>query len=361
MKKTAIHLLVWVLCLPAVLFGTDLNDVALEGIPAWATPKQFRGDRHPFDIRLLAKKEGLSLREALEVQNHYLDMVDDTANARSPEEKFRLALSRVKSDENIYENVWNGEKIDRAAFIVVFDLDDTLLSQYYTSGNKGEKYRDIKLQEGCLRNSEQIGSRTCGNCIKFAPGWKECIEGIKLQGGAVVFFTAKRDSRAQQILDHWFWDSQTPITSVIDGFLTKNHLTLVPKTGKTAGRLRAMKDLQLIDPSLQRIVMVDDSPSHTYQPMNVRPVQRFLPDSYLADGTPPEITGMYENTLKEVAGEIVESIGFAEENKIGFVEAYRPYSLIGRYALFDLMDTGLSKTEAALVLRKFPCVIENKF
>lgn len=361
MKNIKIGFLAGVLCLSTTVLGTELNDITLKGIPEWAGQRRFSGDRLPFDIRLLAKKENLSLRDALEVQNHYLDMVDDAANKKGLEEKFQLALSRVKSGENIYENVWNGEKIDRAAFIVVFDLDDTLLSQYYTCGNKGEKYRDIKLQDTCLNPANKLGSRSCGNCIKFAPGWKECIEEIKAHGGAVVFFTAKMDSRSQQILSNWHWDSQTPISAVIDGFLTKNHLTLVPKAGKKPGQLHAMKDLQLIDPSLQRIIIVDDSPGHTYQPVNVRPVQRFLPDSYLASGSSPEIIKMYESTLKEVAAEVVEAAGFAEKNKVAFVEAYRPYSLIGRYALVNLVDTGLSKTEAALLLRKFPEVIENRF
>ena len=349
------------MCLSTTVLGTELNDITLKGIPEWAGQRRFSGERYPFDIRLLAKKESLSLREAVEVQNHYLDMVDDTANSKALEEKFQLALSRVKSGENVYENVWNGEKIDRAAFIVVFDLDDTLFSQYYTCGNQGEKYRDIKLQDTCLNPAYKLGSRSCGNCIKFAPGWKECIQEIKAHGGAVIFFTAKRDSRAQQIFSRWFLDPQTPISAVVDGFLTKNHLTLVPAAGKNPGQLHVMKDLQLIDPSLRRIIIVDDSPGHTYQPVNVRPVQRFLPDSYLADGTPPELIKMYENTLKEVAVEVVESIGFAEKNKVTFADAYRPYSLIGRYALFNLMDSGLSKTEAALLLRRFPEVIKNKF
>lgn len=361
MKNSKIGFLAGILCLSANAFGTGLEDVALKGIPEWAGQRRFAGERYPFDIRLLAKKENLSLRDAVEVQNHYLDMVDDTANGKGLEEKFQSALSRVKSGENVYENVWKGEKIAAAAFIVVFDLDDTLFSQYYTTGNKGEEYRDIKLQDTCLNPAYELGSRSCGNCIKFAPGWKECIQEIKAHGGAVIFFTAKRDSRAQQVFSNWYWDPRTPISAVLDGFLTKNHLTLVPKAGKKPGQLHAMKDLQLIDPSLQRIIIVDDSPSHTYQPLNVRPVQRFLPDSYLDAATPPEMKRMYENTLKEVVAEIIESAGFAKETGGTFVEAYKPYSLVGRYALFNLMDTGLSKTEAALLLRKFPDVIKNKF
>jgi len=361
LKKSKLILRIGILCLASTVFGTQLDDVALKGIPEWAGQRRFAGERFPLDIRLLAKKENLSLRDALEVQNHYLDMVDDAANGKSPEEKFQSALARVKSGKNIYESVWNGEKIARADFIVVFDLDDTLLSQYYTCGTKGEKYYDVKLQDTCLNPAYELGSRKCGNCVKFAPGWKECIEAIKKQGGAVIFFTAKRDPRAHRVLDHWMWDSQTPVSEVIDGFLTKNHLTLVPKDGKTSGQLRAMKDLQLIDPTLRRIVLVDDSPGHTYQPLNIRPVQRFLPDSYLDDATPPQLVRMYENTLKEVAEEIAESAGYARSNRVSFAEAFKPYALVGRYALFDLMDTGLSKTEAALLLRRFPDVIENKF
>lgn len=349
------------LCIAATALGTELNDVALRGLPEWAAQYEFMADRVPLNIRLLARKENLSLRNALEVQNHYLDMIDDAANSKSPEEKFQAALARVESGKNIYESVWNADKIAHADFIVVFDLDDTLFSEYYTCGNKGEKYRDIKLQDTCLNPAYKLGSHSCGNCIKFAPGWKEAIERIKASGGAVIIFTAKRDPRAQRIMKRWMWDADTPFLEAIDGLLTKNHLTLVPKIGKPSGRVRAMKDLQLIDPTLRRIVMVDDSPGHTYQPLNVRPVQRFLPDSYLADGAPSKLRKMYENTLKEATAEIVESAEYARKNGVSFAEAFKPYSLVGRYALFDLMDTGLPKAEAVDLLRHHPDVIENKF
>jgi hypothetical protein len=109
-------------------------------------------------------------------------------------------------------------------------------------------------------------------------------------------FTAKRDSRAHRIINLWMYDEKTPVSQVIDGLLTKNHLSFVPvgisKTTKGArreGQTRDMKDLELIDPTLQRIILVDDSPKHSYQPQNVRAVQRFLPDSYFAKETDPEI------------------------------------------------------------------------
>ena len=354
--------------LAAVLSGvavaagaTRLDDVALRGIPDWVGQRHFSGDRVPLDIRRLARMEKLGLREALEVQNHFLDMVDDPANKMTQEQRFEAALARVESGTNVYESVWNGEKIAKAPFIVVFDLDDTLFSEYYTCGNKGEKYRDIKLQDTCLNPAYSLGDRACGNCIKFAPGWKRAIERVKAHGGAVVIFTAKRDPRAHLVMSRWMWDEKTPLLEVIDGFLTKNHLTLVPKRGRKAGRIREMKDLQLIDPSLERIVLVDDSPGHTFQPLNVRPVQRFLPDSYLADSTPAQLRKMYENTLGDAVDDILDSAEYARTNGVCFAAAFRPYSLVGRYALYDLVDTGLSRAAAVALLRKHPEVIEDKF
>jgi hypothetical protein len=138
-------------CYPQQVFTTELTDIALEKVPAWVNLFNWRGDREAFDMRKLAEVEKITLREAAEVQNHYLDLCDDRDDKRDKNIKFQEALKRVKTGlpgggdkTKKYEDVWNQEAIDKAKFIVVFDLDDTLLNQYYCCGIKGKEFYDIK-------------------------------------------------------------------------------------------------------------------------------------------------------------------------------------------------------------------------
>lgn len=331
------------------IIATDLSEVILEPIPEWVNLRHFKYHQ-PFNIRLLASKEHLTLREAVEVQNHYYDMLDDKNNQDSHAKKFTQALNRVKGSRHKYEDVWNGDVIARAKFIVVFDLDDTLLCQYYKIGNKGPEYWDLKLDSAKY------------NLIKFTPNWQQAISRIKELGGAVVFFTAKRDSRAQLIWEKWIFTKNIHISKVIDGFLTKNHLTLVPGKKYERGRAFPMKDLKIIDPSLQRVILIDDSPSKTYQPLNVRFFHKYNPDIHLADNTPSEIKTFYENLLPEVVSEIEETLKYMNTHShITFVQAYRPYSLMGRVTLNSMIESGLPKSKAMKIIREMPTLIEDRF
>ncbi|MDP7423191.1 MAG: hypothetical protein QGH40_15030, partial [bacterium] len=215
------------ICLCMVFFvapvsAVELSEVVLKTVPEWVNLKGFVEPRVPLDVRLLAKKEGMSLREAVEVQNHFYDLVMSKGNKATLEENFQGALSRILSGNNVYENVWQQAEIDRARFIVVFDLDDTLINQYYSVWKKGEGNWDIQLKEVDLEKEKK--RKFTNNFIKLTPGWKETITRIKKLGGAVIFFTAKNDWMSQKIFAKWKYDESTHLSEKIDGFMTKHHL-----------------------------------------------------------------------------------------------------------------------------------------
>lgn len=365
MKKMLVLLVVCLLLNGSLVFSADeikLKDVVLKSVPKWVNLSGFAKDRKPFNIRELAKKTKLSLREALEVQNHYYDMVDDRDNDAEPEAKFQEALKRVQSGKNAYENVWNAEAIKKAKFIIVFDWDDTLINQYYTIREKGPKYYDLELRDDDTIRWGREGTKWYKKQIKFVPYWKETITAIKKLGGSVIFFTAKKDKMAQRIFKDWKFDKNTLLSKVVDGFMTKNHLILVKGVKYNRGKAYPMKDMQLIDKSLKKIILVDDSPSKTYQPLNVRFFQKYNPDIHLADETPKEIKSMYDNLLKEVLAEIEESLEYMKTNQgTTFVEAYKPYSLMGRVTLNSLIESGLVKKKALELIRANEDLVENRF
>ncbi len=343
----------------APVSAVELSEVVLKTVPEWVNLKGFVEPRVPLDVRLLAKKEGMSLREAVEVQNHFYDLVMSKGNKATLEENFQGALSRILSGNNVYENVWQQAEIDRARFIVVFDLDDTLINQYYSVWKKGEGNWDIQLKEVDLEKEKK--RKFTNNFIKLTPGWKETITRIKKLGGAVIFFTAKNDWMSQKIFAKWKYDESTHLSEKIDGFMTKHHLILVPGEDWERGHAYPMKDLELIDPTMKRIILVDDNPLKTYQPHNVRVLQKYKPDLHLSDESSAELKAMYENLLSELVVEIEDSLAYMDSHpEASFVDAYEPYCHIGRTALNSLMAAGATRERALELIRSSKdLVLEN--
>lgn len=349
------------LCLCSVpALATDLAEVMLENVPEWVELKGFKSPRVPLNIRLLAEKEEISLRASLEVQNHFYDLVTGWKNKDSLEESFQKALSRVKSSDNPYESVWNQEAIDKARFIIVFDLDDTLINQYYNVWKKGEDYWDIKLRDEDPEKTKK--QAYTNNYIKLAPGWNAAVARVRELGGSVIFFTAKKDWLSFKIFDKWMFDKEKPLAEIIDGFMTKHHLVLVPGEGWERGRAYPMKDMELIDPTLKRIVLVDDNPSKTYQPRNVRVIQKYKPDFHLGEDSPAEIKAMYEQLLPTLLQEIEETLAYLDKHpEKSFIEAYAPYTHIGRTTLDALLHTGASRERALELIRTTDKLVPDNF
>jgi len=340
--------------------AVELSEVTLGSLPKWVNLKGFEDPRFPIDVRLLSEKAGLTLREALEVQNHYYDLATGWKNKATPVENFQKALARVKGTGGKYESVWKQERIEKAKFIVVFALDDTLLNQYYSLWEKGEEYWDIALRDPKAPPKKK--KSRAADFVKLTPHWKEIITRVRELDGAVVLFTAKVDWLSFKIFEKWMWDETTHISEIIDGFMTKHHLSLVPGHDWERGKAYPMKDLALIEPTLEKIILIDDNPLKTCQPSNVRVLQKYNPDIHLGDETPVEVKKMYDNLLKEVMVEIEESVAFMDAHPgITFRQSYKPYSHKGRVALTSLLAAGIARQRALELIRITPDMVKNEF
>ena len=106
--------------------------------------------------------------------------------------------------------------------------------------------------------------------IQAVPGWIEAIKKIVALGGKVVLFSANLDDTTLENLEHMKIDD-VPLTKnpLISGIMTNSHLIqqekteppgshMTPRKGRPV--IEPSKDLRHFDPSLERVIIVDDNP-----------------------------------------------------------------------------------------------------
>jgi len=334
----------------------ELDAASLPPRPAWtdrhldesAPPPRF------FNISGLMTAHGLTRDRAVELQNHFRDLVRAQPDAH-PDAHFATALAKAR--EGTFEGRRDVERLAAAPFIVVFDLDDTLYDQSYSAERSASCF-DLEVpREG--------GSKR----IKLAPGAAAALDRVAALGGAVVLFTAAPDEPSHANLRAWsFGGAPLPEHPAIAGVLTNSHLVLQDKRegpGAVEPRrgypvLEPSKDLRIVDEALERAILVDDNPLRTFQPGNVRVVRKFDADVYCAT-TDAKLRRAFERTLPDVVAEIEESLRWARGAKVSFVTAYLPYSQAGRVAVDFLRGAGMSERAAIAHIRTHPEVVDREF
>lgn len=242
-------------------------------------------------------------------------------------------------------------------FVVVFDLDETLLSHWYEAGQYGPGWYDLKSQPA---DSFQKSYKFTGpDYVKFTPHWDTYLKKIKALPGCrgIVFFTAKEDQATWGIIKEWKIDGQ-PIQEFVNGIFTRNYLVRNKKV------LKPSKDLRIIDPSLKHVVIIDDNPTRLFQPANVRVFPKFNADAYLkAKKQSGDLNTIryFENLLGMVYREIREAAQYAQAKNTSFQKAYYPYSQAGA----EVRDAVLVRTwedkPALRFLRENHHLFEPKF
>jgi hypothetical protein len=332
-----------------------LADVTLPARPEWMDryASVNKGDMRFFDISTLMSRHQLDRAAAVELQNHYRDRSrSDTQTG--PQAWFDHALAQAK--EGRFEDRRDLAKLRDAPFIVVFDLDETLYDQSYPA-QVAERCHDIEIK----------GEKT--RRIKLAPGAGEVVDRVAALGGAGVIFSANTDERTVENLRAWeFGGKPLPEHPAISGVLTNSHLVLQsthagpgaqdPKQGQPV--LEPSKDLRIFDESLTKVILVDDNPLRTFQPANVRIVQKFDAERWCANDDAKVRRG-FERNLKAVADEIEESVRWMRSNKSDFVTAYLPYTQSGALAIELLHAGGMSRRAAVEHIRKHPQLVEREF
>jgi len=323
--------------------------------PAWTDryADEVIGDGRFFNMTALMSEHGLGRALAVELQNHYRDLSRAEPNG-DPVAHFEAALAKAK--DQAYEGRRDTDKIAKASFVVVFDLDDTLYDQSLAATHVS--CADVTIGHGEKQRR-----------IKLTPGAGTALDRVAALGGAVVIFTAAPDERSLENLREWhFGGKPLPDHPAISGVLTNSHLVLQdkregdgakdPKRGQPV--IEPAKDLRIFDESLERVILVDDNPLRTFQPRNLRVVKKFDGDAYCST-TDTKLKKAFEQTLPEVVTEIEDSLRWAKQNKATFATAFLPYSQLGRIAVDFLRGAGMSERAAIVYVRTHPEIVDRAF
>jgi hypothetical protein len=322
----------------------DLAAVTLPALPEWTDKYRAHdaGDMRFFRLDALMARHGLSRLDAVEVQNRFRDLTRaDEAVDRG--EAFRRALADVKAGQR--ESGLSAEALEKAEFVVAFDLDDTLYDQYRATADCHDLA--FALPNGKTKH------------IKLTPGWDEALRRVKALGGLVVLYSANRDEVTYANLRAWTLDG-APLTEspLVDGILTNSFLMLQDKADGDPV-VTPSKDLRFLDPKLERAILVDDNPTRVFHMRNTRIFKKFrAPDLCGGDES---LKKAQSATLPAVVAEIEQSVAWARAEKAPFARAYLPYTALGRHAVEALRAGGMAEEEAVDYVRRHPDVVDEAY
>ncbi len=331
--------------------GRLLDAYTIPQLPDWAdryAHTDLNADVRFFRIQKLMTDFGYSRFEAVEVQNHYRDL---TAAGISNVQAFARALFEVRAGH--FGSGLSLDKLRRASFIVVYDLDETLYQTFYKSGSRGPAWRDFAYK-----------SRGQDSYIKLRPGWEHALRRVRELGGLVLLFTARSDDIIESAMNQWTMDGKN-IRQMVDGVFSKSHLVLQEKSDGEPVMVPS-KDLRIFDETLQRVILVDDNPRRVLQHHRQRLIKKFQADSYLevknsATAT-STLTASFEKSLPAVVLEIEESLAYVRAHAgVGFAHAYLPYTMLGQVALEALLQTGMQAAAARQYIREHPTYVDTDF
>ncbi|WNG32740.1 hypothetical protein F0U61_03275 [Archangium violaceum] len=334
-----------------------LDALTIPALPDWVDkysgPNDNKEARRFFNISRLMTCFQLSRAQAVELQNLYRDQVR-AQPAPEPMAAFTASLERVRRGS--FESRLQPEKLAKARFIVVFDLDETLFDQYYPP-QVGEGCYDvaIPLQKGV-------------RYLKLVPGWQQAFERIQALNGVVVLFSANVDTLTLENLAHWKLNgvslSEHP---AIAGILTNSHLVLQEKSEGVADPRRGnpvrepSKDLRVFDEQLRRVVIVDDNPTRLFQMRNARIFKKFEADTYCTSSD-PALRRAFELAMPTVVQEIEDSVRYMDARGGEFADAYLPYTSLGQVTVQFLVDSGgFDRARAIDYVRQHPEVVDPRF
>lgn len=276
------------------------------------------GDKVYFDVPRLMARFDLSRAQAVEVQNCYRDaalvewqrlgLVVDDVDPKAPYrsrgafdrescvERLEAAVERVRREGG--ETKWTPSMGGAAELVVVFDFDETLA---------------------------YVDRRT--GAVALAPSALESIRTARQFASRVVLFTAKPDEDMHAILESTlveFDGRQVALGTLFDGVFCNNHLIVQTADGSSAASGRHVsvpsKDLRIVDPTLNGVVLVDDNPDRVVQrDLLVEVAPWFGIEAGLVGGL-----SLPHSTELERAIELIESAhGFALANNCSMADALR--------------------------------------
>ncbi|HTL12171.1 MAG TPA: NIF family HAD-type phosphatase [Bdellovibrionota bacterium] len=181
----------------------------------------------------------------------------------------------------------------KGEFVVVFDLDETLLTHWYrlSKGTAQERRGSFPLalrdtvpsyvDRGTGDTVAQPKLMISGSMVQLRPGIDEFTQAVSVLPGCkgFVLFTAKEDRTADAMIAEWKKRDPYFFSHVL-GVLGRNHLRM------GNGLAKPSKDMRIFDESLQHVILLDDNESRVMQKELCFQIPKFNADSYLvAKGT----------------------------------------------------------------------------
>lgn len=336
--------------------GYSIDDYTLPTLPDWTWAFQDPGDIRYFDLEKLMVDFGMSRYEAVEVQNGYRDLTRPHEFKAIPQaEKERLfqeALDKVKNDGS-FEKSLDVDRIKKADFVVIFDLDNTLYDQHLKSD---DVCPEIQFDSAIAKKKIRI---------KLVPGWEDLINAVHKMGGTSVLFTAWIDHLTRENLEHWQLDGKPILQSPkISGLLSHSHLTMDRgnKQKSEEPRAKRSKDIRIVDETLEKAILVDNNPTLVFQFRNLRVVSPFK-GAYVCDPIDAVQSDVYSQSLPNVRREIEESVQYMKANwGTSFATAFLPYTELGKLTVQGLLELpNITPELAREKIRKLPTLVPNNY
>lgn len=347
---------------PARAAEPDPGSYILQPMPDWYTEGFSRGRLNITKMM----QAGFTRLEAVEVQNQMKDALEANPeymaieNAGHADALFAhhdtmvlkalaAAIKRVKQDK-YFESAFKPQPLQPQDFYAVFDMDETLLTQWYEIGTKGANYRDLDkltVHDVILRPTHLEGPEY----LSLTPGWEKAFVDLAAMPGCkgVIVFSAKEDRAANAIIDRLRIQGK-PLRGFLKGVFTRNHLI---RDDNRAEKLS--KDLRIIDESLEHVVLVDDNPARVFasQVDNLREFPKYSPDAYYGARDKKDTASMHliEGMMPTVVSEFREAQAYSAQHKLPFIKAYYPYSMGGQAELLMLLKQGFTMPRAIEYLR----------
>lgn len=245
------------------------------------------------DIDEMMQSLNISRLTAHEIQNHYRDQYSAVAHSSAQTLALELSIAclenSIDSVTERYEEEFHFRPLElrNNDFILVMDLDGTLLGQWYKlSSLIGQRRRgsftvsvpDQRYGLSARRDSSEWVQKFSGTAVQLRPGILEFVEILEkipeFQG--IVLYSDIEDAAMVSMLNSWR-KVQPAFFKVILGIFTRNHLRFDVSSGK------ALKDLRLFNSDLRNIFSVDDIESGVLQSHLNYKIPAFNAQSYLEE------------------------------------------------------------------------------
>jgi NLI interacting factor-like phosphatase len=318
--------------------AADARTMVLPVLPDWAKDTLYSGLY--LDIDKVMATEHLTRFQAVELQNRMRDRGEKGVDLPS---SYEAALKEIRAGrlESGFQPVTFESPAD---FILVLDMDETMMMQWQKNGATFFDLSDIL--------PDVVGNARSGPYVKFTPHAEEFILRMLRHPHckSVTLFSAKQDAAALDLFLKWKFSDGKPVRHVVNGTFHRNHLIVGPKT------LKPSKDLRIFDESLKHVVILDDNPSRILQPELLRAQPKFDADVYQkAIGDSQEfVKRHYESVLANAADEFEETAAAAEHMKIPYSQAFLPYAYSGARIFQSLTKTLGNAEEARRLTRLHP-------